>query len=75
MNGKIECAEADIEGRFTGELSASYLLTLKASAKIIGNVVISKLAVEPGAEFNATCEMKGAVKELNHGATQQEKTA
>lgn len=75
VNGKIDCAEADIEGRFTGELTATYLLTLKASAKIIGNVIISKLAVEPGAEFNATCEMKGAVKELKHGATKQEKTA
>jgi cytoskeletal protein CcmA (bactofilin family) len=75
INGKIECAEADIEGTFSGELLATNLLTLKATALITGNVVISKLAVEPGAEFNATCTMKNAVKELNNGQTKQEKTA
>lgn len=75
VEGKIECFEADIAGKFNGELIASYLLTLKASAQIIGNVIISKLAVEPGAEFNATCQMKGSVKELNNGPTKQEKTA
>ena len=75
VNGKIDSVEADIEGKFNGELQASYLLTLKTSAKITGNVIISKLAVEPGAEFNATCTMKGAVKELKNGSTKQEKTA
>ncbi|MBI9041038.1 polymer-forming cytoskeletal protein [Lutibacter sp.] len=75
IKGKIECSEADIEGLFSGELLASNLLTLKATAIITGNVIISKLAVEPGAEFNATCTMKNAVKELNNGQTKQEKTA
>ena len=75
VNGKIDCVEADIAGKFNGELMASYLLTLKTTAKITGNVIISKLAVEPGAEFNATCVMKGSVKELKNGTTKQEKTA
>lgn len=75
IKGKIECAEADIEGTFSGELLATNLLTLKATALIAGNVIISKLAVEPGAEFNATCTMKSAVKELNNGQSKQEKTA
>jgi cytoskeletal protein CcmA (bactofilin family) len=75
IKGKIECSEADIEGTFSGELIASNLLTLKASSIINGNVIISKLAVEPGAEFNATCTMKNAVKELNNGTIKQEQTA
>ena len=29
-----------------------------------GEVEIAKLTVEPGATFNATCSMKGGVKEL-----------
>ena len=74
--GKIECENADIEGKFSGELLVNNLLTLKATAKISGDVVISKLLVEPGAEFNATCSMKGRmVKELNNGKTTKEKTA
>ena len=65
VKGKIECTNADIEGKFSGELVVSNTLTVKTSANINGDVVIGKLSVEPGASFNATCAMKGAVKELN----------
>ena len=74
--GKIECDNADVEGKFSGELIANNLLTLKANAIISGDVIISKLSVEPGAEFNATCTMKrSTVKEINNGKTAKEKTA
>ncbi|WP_414855654.1 bactofilin family protein [Muriicola sp. Z0-33] len=59
IHGKVECVNADIEGSFNGELTVSDLLSLKASAVIEGNVTVSKLAVEPGATFNASCTMKG----------------
>jgi cytoskeletal protein CcmA (bactofilin family) len=53
-------------------------LTIKATAVISGDVVIGKLSVEPGATFNASCSMRGAIKELNKPNEQQklsEKTA
>jgi cytoskeletal protein CcmA (bactofilin family) len=75
VSGKVECNNADIEGKFSGELFVNNLLTLKATATISGDVVISKLSVEPGAEFNATCAMKGSVKELKNEQTSKEKTA
>jgi len=75
VSGKVECSNADVEGNFSGELIVNSLLTLKATSTISGDVVISKLSVEPGAEFNATCAMKGSVKELNNGKTAKEKTA
>ena len=59
IHGKVECLNADIEGNFNGELLVSELLTLKSSALIEGTVTVSKLAVEPGATFNASCSMKG----------------
>jgi cytoskeletal protein CcmA (bactofilin family) len=59
IHGKVECVNADIEGSFNGELLVSDLLSLKASAVIEGTVSVSKLAVEPGATFNASCTMKG----------------
>jgi cytoskeletal protein CcmA (bactofilin family) len=65
VKGKVECANADVEGKFSGELIVSNILTVKTSANINGDVIIGKLSVEPGASFNATCAMKGAVKELN----------
>ena len=57
IKGKVECVNADIEGKFNGELQVSDLLSLKASAVIEGTVTVAKLAVEPGATFNATCTM------------------
>jgi len=57
INGKVECVNADIEGKFNGELLVSDLLSLKANAVIEGTVSVAKLAVEPGATFNASCTM------------------
>lgn len=59
LHGKVECAQADIEGNFNGELIIADLLTLKSSAVIEGTVSVAKLAVEPGATFNASCTMRG----------------
>jgi cytoskeletal protein CcmA (bactofilin family) len=65
VKGDVECSNADVEGRFSGKLVVSELLSLKKSADIKGEVFIKKLLVEPGAIFNATCVMKSGVKELN----------
>ena len=64
VKGNIECSNADIEGKFSGKLIVSELLSLKKTADIKGEVFIKKLLVEPGAVFNATCVMKSGVKEL-----------
>ncbi len=65
IEGEIECENADFEGEFQGELKVSKLLTLRASSKIEGKVFTEKLSIEPGAVFNATCNMKGNVKSLS----------
>lgn len=78
IKGNVEATNADIEGKFSGQLQVSKTLTVKATANISGDVIISKLSVEPGATFNATCSMKGAIKELNQTNEQKklsEKTA
>jgi len=77
VNGTINGTNADFEGSFSGKLKLSGTLTLKSSAYVQGEVEVGKLAVETGATFNATCSMKGAVKELNKGieqSKQQEST-
>jgi len=71
VNGTIDGINADFEGSFSGKLKLSGTLSLKSSAYVQGEVEVGKLAVEPGATFNATCSMKGAVKELNKGGQQQ----
>jgi len=71
IKGTLEGVNADFEGKFSGKLKLSGTLSLKSSAHIEGEVEVGKLAVEPGATFNAVCSMKGAVKELNKGDQQQ----
>ena len=78
VKGKVESANADIEGRFSGEIVVHETLSIKGTSNITGDILIGKLSVEPGAIFNATCAMKGAVKELNQHEQQRllsEKTA
>lgn len=77
VKGKIDAVNSDIEGKFSGDLLVQETLTIKATANISGDVVIGKLSVEPGATFNASCSMKGAIKELNQNEEKQlaEKTA
>ncbi len=68
VKGTLTSANADIEGKFSGKLSLSDTLSLKATAYVEGEVEVAKLAVEPGATFNATCVMKGFQKEMGNGA-------
>ncbi len=55
--GDIDCKSADIEGRFSGKIQVVELLNVKATASIYGEVAVGKLAVEPGADFSASCTM------------------
>ena len=75
--GKILCANADIEGKFDGELIVSGTLNLKSGSNVKGKVKIQKLIVESGSIFNANCSMHSAedgVKKLN-SLNEQEKEA
>ena len=67
IKGTLQGTDAYFEGKFDGKLALSGTLTLKATALVLGEVVVGKLAVEPGATFNVSCMMKGAVKEMNNG--------
>ena len=64
IKGTLQGENADFEGKFSGKLILSGTLSLKSTAHIEGDLHTSKLAVEPGATFNATCSMKGTVKAL-----------
>lgn len=75
IKGKVECVNADIDGNFNGELIVSDLLSLKASAVIEGTVTVTKLAVEPGATFNASCTMKGKGGSMGSSAASSSSTS
>ena len=70
--GDIICKNADIEGRFTGKIEVEEMLNVKATANIAGEVLVSRLGVEPGAEFNASCIMKNPVVQMPKQNEQQQ---
>lgn len=56
--GTLTCENADIEGKFEGNLQVSGTLSLRSTAVVEGDVVVGKLSVEPGATLNASCVMQ-----------------
>ena len=74
IEGNIKCLNVDVEGKFIGKIDASEILNLKSTAIIEGEVKISKLIVEAGANFNAKCSMK-SVSEVKSIVESREKTA
>ena len=59
VEGNIKCANIEVEGNVKVEsLIVSELLSLKATANLIGNIETGKIAIEPGAEFSGNCKMR-----------------
>jgi len=57
IEGEIFCQNADISGNIKANVTVAELLSVKATAKITGDIITSKLSVEPGATFTGTCSM------------------
>lgn len=64
IEGNIECTFADISGEVRGVITVTETLSLKQTAKITGDLIVSKLSIEPGALFNGTCNMGAKVKNM-----------
>ena len=61
IDGEVHCTNAVIEGKFTGKIIVSELLSVKETAEVVGDVRTNKLLVQPGAIFNVTCHMDDAI--------------
>lgn len=66
IKGDIICNNVDIEGKFEGKIKVEELLNIKETASIVGEVIVGKLAVSPGAIFNASCAI-AIIKEKTIG--------
>ena len=66
IEGEVTCQSSDIEGTVLGRVNCQDLLSLKATAKLQGDINTKKLAIEPGAVFTGNCSMGGGVvKEMD----------
>ncbi|OFX82776.1 MAG: cell shape determination protein CcmA [Bacteroidetes bacterium GWF2_33_16] len=57
INGEITCKNSEVLGEIKGKIKVSELLSLKATAKIFGDIITKKLAIEPGSKFTGNCNM------------------
>ncbi len=57
LEGEVNCNNIEIAGYVKGKINVAELLTMKASAKIYGEIIAGKLSVEPGSLFTGTCSM------------------
>ncbi|MFH0893252.1 MAG: polymer-forming cytoskeletal protein [Bacteroidota bacterium] len=57
VEGEIVCQNADISGNIKAEIQVAELLSLKATARLTGNIMTGKIAIEPGAIFTGSCTM------------------
>lgn len=61
VEGDVTCQSSDIEGLVQGKITCQDLLSLKATARLNGDINTKKLAIEPGAQFTGNCSMGGGV--------------
>lgn len=73
IEGNIICQNADISGEIQGKINVSELLSLKASAKLLGDIVTTKISIEPNASFTGTCSMGAVVKNISNATESREK--
>jgi len=62
IEGTISCDSAEVEGSFNGEIKVQNVLSLKSSAKIVGDIFTKQISIEPGAQFTGNCTMGSSPK-------------
>ena len=66
IEGDVICQDADISGTINAKITVSKLLSLKATARLNGDIVTSKLSIEPGAPFSGSCSMGAVIKDIKN---------
>jgi cytoskeletal protein CcmA (bactofilin family) len=79
IDGEIECDSADIEGTLNSTITVNGMLELRPTAILNGEIRVSKISVDPGAQLNGNIDMGGTVKSIVTGSNKSdtivEKTA
>lgn len=72
IEGNVICQNADISGEIHGKVTVSELLSLKSSAKLLGDIIAGKISIEPNATFTGTCNMGAVVKNISNVSEKRE---
>ena len=60
IKGNVVCQNADISGEIDGQITVTEWLSLKANAKLLGDIITSKISIEPNAIFTGSCNMSNS---------------
>lgn len=64
VEGNVTSGNADLSGEVKGKVNVSETLSLKNTARVNGDIITGKLAIDPGALFTGTCNMGAKVKNM-----------
>ena len=59
IEGEVKCKNAEVMGTMNVEVQVEELLSLKATAKLKGDIITNKISIEPGAKITGTINMDG----------------
>lgn len=71
IEGVIECENAEISGKITGDVNVKETLQLKKHAYIEGDIYTKKLIIESEAIFNGKCVMHTQQTNKNEQAVEK----
>ena len=74
ITGNVKSQNADLSGEVKGTVEVDDMLSLKASARITGDIITGKLSIEPGAIFSGNCKMGATVKNMVQNEANQNAT-
>jgi len=57
INGIIKCNRSIVMGTIEGKIKVEDFLSIKATAKIYGDLLAENLLIEPGSHFSGNCNM------------------
>ncbi len=58
LEGDVECHSIEIRGKVKANVTAKELIALSSTAILAGNIISSKLSIEPGANFVGNCKIQ-----------------
>lgn len=63
VEADIRCRSISIAGSLQGNVEATGILDIEPSGKLMGDIIVAKLAIGDGAIFDGTCKMQSKVKQ------------
>jgi cytoskeletal protein CcmA (bactofilin family) len=71
IKGEVTSKNTDVSGYIDGKIVVSELLSLKSTAKVVGDMSTNRLAIEPGSQFTGYCDMtNGSAKKSSVTTTE-----